>query len=1219
MAVGLIRQYERDGGRQMCERWVQTIRGGFSGDLLTRLSISAPARFLWAVALVALMLLTETLLVSASPIRLQQSVSPNSLRPGRAHGVASQTVVELKRGETVKREIKGGEAHSFGLTLASGQYARLIIKWQGLDLDVALTKPDGKSLSEFGTQVRGPGPTPISILADQPGLYTIRVRPSETLAVTGSYELKLEDVRSPTAADESSLAARKALDEAQHQKSKETAISKHEESLQLWRKAEDLFGEADAFRSLANLYKAGGELKKAEDNYNQALGLWRKINDRQSEAFLLVDLGAAYQRLASPEKALGFYNQALRIFQEIKDSPGEALAHYSIGFAHALLGKTQDAIKFYEYALPIYQSVKDRLGEARTLNAAAAMYGRLGDSDKALELYQRVAVVRRELSDQLGEGVTTNNIGLIYDDWGDWQKARERYEQALTSYKSLLKKEWETCREASDKEVRACSAAASALDNIGMLYISLGDPQAAAEKFTESLSIRQSLKQPRGLGTTRARICYAAFLQSRYKDALDSCNQALSHNLEAKDYLGQADTLTVLGMIQSAQGQTQKALEYHEQALRLQNEAGDRRAQAITLDKMGSSYVAAGNIKNATETYNRALQLWRDVKDRDGEALTLGNLASAERSRGNLKEAHRYIEQATGIIESLRVNVTSQRLRTAYFASKVNLYELDIDLKMQLARTSGADNLVASALRVNEQARARSLLDTLAEDRIDNHRSADPKLGKLLESRLVIQRKLDAKARALTNLLNNKPPKEQVDAIANEINELTLEYDETEARIKTQNPRYASLTKPQILDPKEIQQSLLDDNTLLLEYALGTERSYLWVVSRTEIKGYELPKRAEIEESARRFKKLLTAGQKIAGEMPRQYEERLLKAEAQYRQEAATLGRLLLSPAALELGKKRLLIVAEGELQSIPFGALLKPANSASVEKTSPTSTIAAVNEAAPLIVEHEIIGLPSASTLALIRSDERARKPPPKTVAVLADPVFERDDSRLRLLNRGKGSIEALASRSQALTQALRDFGQSLPRLRSTRQEAQDIMAAAPAGTGMEALDFKANRATAVSPLLGQHRIVHFATHGILNDDYPELSGIVLSLYDERGRLQEDGFLRLHDIYRLNLPVDLVVLSACQTGLGKNIRGEGLIGLTRGFMYAGASRVVASLWKVDDEATAELMKRFYGYMLKGGMSPAAALREAQSSMREQKRWRAPFFWAGFVLQGEWK
>ncbi len=186
------------------------------------------------------------------------------------------------------------------------------------------------------------------------------------------------------------------------------------------------------------------------------------------------------------------------------------------------------------------------------------------------------------------------------------------------------------------------------------------------------------------------------------------------------------------------------------------------------------------------------------------------------------------------------------------------------------------------------------------------------------------------------------------------------------------------------------------------------------------------------------------------------------------------------------------------------------------------------------------------------------------------------------------------------------------------SRREADEITGLAGARASFKALDFAANRATALGSNLSQYRIIHFATHGLLNSQHPELSGIVLSLVDKEG-LPQDGFLRLHDIYNLKLAADLVVLSACKTGLGKEIKGEGLVGLTRGFLYAGAPRVVASLWKVDDRATAELMKLFYQRMLRDSLRPAAALRKAQIDMWKQPRWAAPYYWAGFTLQGEWK
>jgi len=192
-----------------------------------------------------------------------------------------------------------------------------------------------------------------------------------------------------------------------------------------------------------------------------------------------------------------------------------------------------------------------------------------------------------------------------------------------------------------------------------------------------------------------------------------------------------------------------------------------------------------------------------------------------------------------------------------------------------------------------------------------------------------------------------------------------------------------------------------------------------------------------------------------------------------------------------------------------------------------------------------------------------------------------------------------------------------AIKRLPFTRQEADQILSVAPLGENLKALDFKANRATATGSELSNYRYVHFATHGYLDTTTPSLSAIVLSLVNEQGKAQ-DGFLRAHDIYNLHLPAELVVLSACETGLGKDVRGEGLDGITRGFMYAGARRVIVSLWNVNDKATAALMKRLYTEMLRENRTPAAALRAAQIEMLRLRQWQSPYYWAAFVMQGEW-
>jgi CHAT domain-containing protein len=241
--------------------------------------------------------------------------------------------------------------------------------------------------------------------------------------------------------------------------------------------------------------------------------------------------------------------------------------------------------------------------------------------------------------------------------------------------------------------------------------------------------------------------------------------------------------------------------------------------------------------------------------------------------------------------------------------------------------------------------------------------------------------------------------------------------------------------------------------------------------------------------------------------------------------------------------------------------------------------------------------------------------------MAVFADPVFTRDDKRNRS-KPSKAPVPASAAARNIVHETEKAGGQAaelvIPRLPFTRLEAEQILALAPKTDNLQVMDFKANRAAALHPDLRQYRYLHFATHGLLDSERPGLSALVLSLVDEQGKPQ-DGFLRAHELYNLQLPAELVVLSACQTGLGKDVKGEGLVGLTRAFLSAGAARVVVSLWNVNDRATADLMTKFYRQMLKEGQRPAAALRAAQLELGQQKQWQAPYYWAAFTLQGEWR
>ncbi|MGH9752236.1 MAG: CHAT domain-containing protein, partial [Blastocatellia bacterium] len=842
---------------------------------------------------------------------------------------------------------------------------------------------------------------------------------------------------------------------------------------------------------------------------------------------------------------------ALDLYRRATDRHGEAGTLNNIAEVHALLGEMQKALEKYNEALPLWRAVGNRRGEAATLNDIGVVYEILGEMQKALEKYNEALPISRAVGDRRREAVILNNIGGVYDDLGEMQKALEKLNESLPLRRAV-----------GDR-----SGEAITLSNIGAVYQSLGETRKALEKHNEALPIIRAVGDRRG----------------------------------------EAITLNNIGEVYRSLGETQKALEKFNKALHIIRAVGDRSWEAIILNNISLIYGSLGETQKAMEHYNDALLLRREVGDRNGEATALLGIARVEHKRGNLTQARQIIEQAVGLIESLRTNIAGHELRASYFASRREFFEFYIDVLMQMRKQNPAEALDAFALAVSERARARSLLELLKEARADIRQGVD---SLLLERERSLQQRLNAKAAEQARLLNRKHTPEQADAAAKEIAAITAEYEEIQGQIRARSPRYAALTQPQPLSLTEIQQQALDEGTLLLEYALGKERSYLWLVSHRSIDSYELPPRAEIEAATRRVYELLTARPK-----------RRTPPDPKLIAQAKALSRMLLGPVASQLGGKRLVVVAPGALAYLPFAALPAPE-----DKKRPAA------DYEPLIARHEVVAIPSASVLSIIRREMAGRERAAKSIAVLADPVFEESDPRLTPTKGGNSSgktpsapapAPAANAENSELTRAIRamnfpDARAGFTRLPFSRQEAESIFALTPRGTGLKATDFNASRALALSPQMSQYRILHFATHGLLNSERPELSGLVFSLIDQEGKPQ-DGFLRLHEVYNLQLNADLVVLSACETGLGKEIKGEGLIGLTRGFMYSGAPRVVASLWNVDDLATAELMKLFYQGMLKDGLPAGAALRAAQLELSGQKRWASPYFWAGFVLHGEWK
>jgi CHAT domain-containing protein/Flp pilus assembly protein TadD len=910
-------------------------------------------------------------------------------------------------------------------------------------------------------------------------------------------------------------------------------------------------GIANVLEALGNIADRRSDLAKAEEYHLEALAIRQRLSpESRAVAASLMNLGSLYQTKGEFAKSEEYLLHALKIQEDSSNSYGVAYVLNNLGLLEIDLGNLRKAEEFERRAVEIKKKF-DSGGRstANSLGNLAEVLHLRGDFNQA-EAYhlEAVALTEKLAPESVDLAESLADLGKLEAEKGDLEKAEKIEERALAIEKKLLP---------------GSISHAVSLQNLGTLAFYRGELKRAEELYLEALPILQG-RAPHSVQTVA------------------DLNALANVALHSGDFV-------------AAEGYLKQGL------ADLENDSWHTTAEAGLLHSLGELAWRRGDTALAERHFRQALDIRTNlVPGTEPQAETLVALARVLRKQDRLNDAARLFEQAINALDGVTARLGgSEEIRAGYRASHESYFKEYIDLLIEQHRPD-------LALEVGERSRARIFLDMLAESHLNLHQGVDQSL---VEREHELQALFRAKSQRRLQLLTQKHTDQQIKALDQELKGLLEEYETIDARVRATSPAYAAMIRPQPLAAHELQQ-LLDSHTLLVEYSLGKERSYVWVVGQNSLNVYELPKEQEIEDAARRLYKLLLAG---SDERTNRSQRAAALAEA-----TSALSRLILEPIRDELGDNRLLVVSDGTLQYIPFGALALPENEAKSGSHGPSF--------APLLLHHEIVDQPSASILAFFRQQEQERTRPPKEVAILADPVFDDHDERVH-----KGALPRQPAtslgfrngheqwvRSVSDVRGASDARVYLPRLSFTRREANNIMELVPKGQGMQALDFEASRSKATSPELRQYRFVHIATHALLDSVNPQFSGVVLSLVDPHGEPQ-DGFLGLEDIYNLNLPVEMVVLSACETGLGKEISSEGMIGLTRGFMYAGATRVVASAWMVDDSATAELMAHFYKGMEHEKLAPAAALRQAQLQMWRQKRWNDPYYWAGFQIQGEWK
>ncbi|HEY4594162.1 MAG TPA: CHAT domain-containing tetratricopeptide repeat protein, partial [Thermoanaerobaculia bacterium] len=788
-------------------------------------------------------------------------------------------------------------------------------------------------------------------------------------------------------------------------------------------------------------------------------------------------------------------------------------------------GEVQPALDCYREAQARYHDLGETRNEATVLNNLGFAYFNLGEPQPSEESYRQALAIRRTTGDRAGEAQTLNNLAVLFRSLGEVDEALKAYGEAREILATL-----------DDRRQEAAT-----LNNLGVAYNAIGEAERARLYLTQALELRRKVEDRRGEIVTLNNLGWCLRGRGAVDEAISLYRQALEVARATSDARNEGISHGYLGEALTVAGRSAEALAELDQALALQRKTGDRYNQALNLRRKGEALAAGGHAGEALPLFEEAIAALHAVGNRVDEALTLAARARVWRDQGELDKAESDAEAAIAALESLRNRLGNPDLRAAFLGSRSDVYELRVDVLMRLAAARPGQGFEQAAFEASERARARALLDVVHESGARIRSGVDPALAARERD---LERRLALKADRSQSLLGRgKGDQAERKALEIESERIRAELDVLDGEIRRKNPRYAELTQPTAASTPEIQKQL-DSGTLLLEYSLGPERGYLWAVDATGLRSFVLPGRAEIERAARAFHEALSTPAGDHGDGGR---ARLGQA----------LSRMLLAPVAGELGDRRLAIVADGALDYIPFDVLPEPGR-----KGRP----------APLLAKHEVVELPSASVLVAERRELAGRSKARELAIVLADPVFQPEDSRVA---RGGQKTPPAVKTASALRGEEPESLSNLSRLRFSRQEAMAIAALAPPGKVTTELDFAADRDLVLSGRLRDFRYVHFATHGLFDAERPDLSGLALSRVDPAGRPRE-GLLRLRDIYDLDLDADLVVLSGCRTALGKEIRGEGLLGLTRGFLYAGAPRVVASLWWIDDRATADLMKAFY-------------------------------------------
>jgi len=1033
----------------------------------------------------------------------------------------------------LQQDLVAGRAQEYKVPLAAGTYFFVEIAPVGADIEATLVGPMGEPVAtSMGAE--GPGNQEVlALIAKTAGDYRLVLAPRGPVTA-GHFGLLVRELRPAVKGDEIRVQAVRVLAEARSliaQGSPE-ALARSQQALSLWESVGEDRGGVEALTEIGGIHVGEGRIQEALDSYEKALTKARLCGYSEGEAQVLASIAYCNLRLKKYDESIDLYDQALAIWREIGNASEQGFMFQGLGRAYREKGDDGKALSAFQEALRLEREARNVADQANVLTGIGTIYYARGDLSEALRAFEEARDLSRSAGDIDGALLSESNIAGIHTRRGQLQKAVDIYAGLVGKVKP--------------------QGEGILFYNLGAAYLELGDPEKALENYERSRSAYQALLDSSGEASALAGIGWT-------RQVLGDPVAALKEYEAARRLVKEEswELAHFVGFSQLALKRAEEARQSFERALGIARESHSRSREAQTLLALGLAHRDLGQSAAAVESFSQAIGLGDEIEYPSVVAPGLLRRATVLRDEGRLADAKADIERAIGIIESTRRNIAGQQIRTAYFASRRAYYDFYIDLLMRMGQTS-------SALALSERAHARGLLDLLAEGRINVSQGLSPELkeeeGKLSDEL--------SKAQAL--LRESTAGTDRTAELKRQVETLYEGLEQLDWKIRDQNPRYAHID-PKPLALEEIQTQDLDERTALLEYSLGEERSFLFVVTREGLDSYVLPGAERIADQVRLLRTTL--------------EHENLLTRGTYHKAALQLYRDLVAPAAAALvGKSDLVIVPDRALYYVPFETLL--------DEEAGSRSFSALPY---LLRRYSISYAPSASVLAGLRVPR-------------AEPV---SPGRKRLAAFAPFAMEG--GRGDQPTRA--GEGWSLVPLPASSREVSAIAGLYP-GSAVELFGRDASETNVThNPAVATAERLHFATHAQSNERQPELSGLVLASAADKS---EDGFLQVYEIFNLKLSADLAVLSACETALGKEVTGEGLVGLARAFFYAGVPSVVVSLWNVADGPAPDLMLSFYQDLDRLG-SKARALRQAKLAMISGGTYSHPAYWAPFVLVGEYR